>query len=152
MENIFPVTGHLRVEFTGHRWIPRTWPVTQSFDVFFDLCLNKPLNKQSWGWWFETPSRPLWRHWNDLRQDWRLPSPELLAWQHWEWSGRHWHWPRSIRQTLFHCKHNKNHVLTYNIWYNNHVITVTSPCRLGLGLLQVRSLISPLCNYDIMKL
>ena len=27
-------------------------PVMQSFDVFFDLSLNKQLSKQSWGWWF----------------------------------------------------------------------------------------------------
>ena len=40
------------------------WPVTHSFDVFYDLCLNKQLSKQSWGWWFETLSRPLWRHRN----------------------------------------------------------------------------------------
>ena len=39
-------------------------PVTRSFDVFFDLCLNTRLSKQSWGWWFEMPSRPLWRHRN----------------------------------------------------------------------------------------
>ena len=39
-------------------------PVMQSFDVFFDLRLNERLSKQSWGWWFETPSRPLWRHYN----------------------------------------------------------------------------------------
>ena len=44
------------------RWIPRTRPVTRSFDVFFDLRLNKLLSKQSWSWWFETQSRPLWRH------------------------------------------------------------------------------------------
>ena len=36
--------------------------VTQSFDAFFDLRLNKRLCKQSWGWWFETPSCPIWRH------------------------------------------------------------------------------------------
>ena len=41
-------------------------PVTPSFDVFFDLRLNKSLSKQSWGWWFETLSRPLWRHRNDV--------------------------------------------------------------------------------------
>ena len=41
-----PVTG----EFLAQR------PVTRSFDVFFDLRLNKPLSKQPWGWWFETPS------------------------------------------------------------------------------------------------
>ena len=38
------------------------WPVTRSFDVFFDLHLNKRLSKQSRRWWFETPPRPLWRH------------------------------------------------------------------------------------------
>ena len=26
--------------------------------------LNKRLSKKSWGWWFETLSRPLWRHRN----------------------------------------------------------------------------------------
>ena len=41
---------------------PAQRPVTRSFDVFFDLRLNKRLSKQSWGWWYETPSRPLWRH------------------------------------------------------------------------------------------
>ena len=50
-----PVSG----EFTAQR------PVTRSFDVFFDLCLNKRLTKQSWGWWFETLSRPSWHHCNE---------------------------------------------------------------------------------------
>ena len=35
-----PVTG----EFPAQR------PVTQIFDVFFDLRLNKRLSKQWWGW------------------------------------------------------------------------------------------------------
>ena len=43
---------------------PAQRPVTRSFDVFFDLRLNEQLSKQSWGWWFETPSRSLWRHCN----------------------------------------------------------------------------------------
>ena len=38
--------------------------LTRSFDVFFDLHLNKRLSEQSWNWWFETPSRSLWRHCN----------------------------------------------------------------------------------------
>ena len=38
--------------------------VTQGFDAFFDLRLNKWLSKQSRRWWFETPSRSLWRHCN----------------------------------------------------------------------------------------
>ena len=49
-----PVTG----EFPSQR------PVMRGFDVFFHLCLNKRLSKQSWGWWFETPSHSLWRHCN----------------------------------------------------------------------------------------
>ena len=42
-----PVTG----EFPAQK------PVTRNCDVFFDLRLNKRLSKQSWCWWFETPSR-----------------------------------------------------------------------------------------------
>ena len=48
-----------------HGESPPQRPVTRSFDVFFDLRLNKGLSKQSWGWWFETLSRRLWRHCND---------------------------------------------------------------------------------------
>ena len=55
---------------TGNSPIPGDFPaqrpVTRSFDVFFDLRLNKRLSKQSWAWWFETPSCPLWRHCNEL--------------------------------------------------------------------------------------
>ena len=52
--NNFRVTGHLCGEFPAQR------PVTRSFDIFIDLRLNKRLSKQSWGWWFETLSCPLW--------------------------------------------------------------------------------------------
>ena len=34
--------------------------------MFSLICaLNKRFSKQSWGWWFVTPSRPLWRHCNE---------------------------------------------------------------------------------------
>ena len=66
--NIFRVTGLLCGEFTGHRWIPRTKASARSFDVFFGLRLNKQLSKQSWGWWFETPSCSLWRKCNGMGQ------------------------------------------------------------------------------------
>ena len=49
-----PVSG----EFPAQR------PVTRNFDVFFDLRLFKRLSIQSRGWWFETLSGPLWRHYN----------------------------------------------------------------------------------------
>ena len=58
---------------------PRYWPfvrgigefpaqrlVTRSFDVFFDLRLNKRSSKQWRGWWLETSSCPLWCHCNVL--------------------------------------------------------------------------------------
>ena len=47
-ENIFRVTGPLRREFTGHRWIPSQ---RQRFDVFLDQHLNKG-----------------WRHCNDAHR------------------------------------------------------------------------------------
>ena len=65
--NIFRVTGPLCGEFTGPSEFPTQRPVTLSFDVFFDLRLNKRLSKQPWGWWFETPSWSLWRQCNDYR-------------------------------------------------------------------------------------
>ena len=58
---------------------PAQRPVTRSFDVLFDLRPNKRLSKQSWGWWFETLSRPFWRHRNVIIHLPILPSyrPEL---------------------------------------------------------------------------
>ena len=53
-----PVNG----EFPSQR------PVTRSFDVSFNLRLNKYLSKQSRGWWFETPLRSLWRHRNTINR------------------------------------------------------------------------------------
>ena len=65
---IFRVTGHLCGEFTGSGEFPAQRPVTRSFDVFFDLHPNKRSSKQWRGWWFETPSCPLWRHRNVLKR------------------------------------------------------------------------------------
>ena len=48
---------------------PAQRPVTRSFDVFFDLRLDKRWSKQSWGRIFETPSRSLLRHCNITCQD-----------------------------------------------------------------------------------
>ena len=45
---------------------PSQRPVTQSFDVFIHLPLNKRLSKQSKRRWFETPLLSLWRHRNDI--------------------------------------------------------------------------------------
>ena len=63
--DIARVTGSLCGQFTGHRWILPQRTVTRSFDFFFELLLNKWLSKQSWGWWFETPSLSSWRASNE---------------------------------------------------------------------------------------
>ena len=61
--------GNVPGEFPAQR------PVTRSFDVFFDQRLYKRLSKQSWGWWFETLSRPLWRHCNENQKDPHIRPP-----------------------------------------------------------------------------
>ena len=52
----------------GYLPVPVKFPtqrqVMHSFNVFCDLRLNKQLSKQSWGWWFEMLSRPVWRRCN----------------------------------------------------------------------------------------
>ena len=63
--NIFRITGPFVRGIHRSRWIPHTKPVMRSFDVSFDLRLNKRLSEQPWGWWFEPPSWSLWRHRND---------------------------------------------------------------------------------------
>ena len=62
--NIFRVTGHLRGEFTGPRWIPHKgqWRGALMFSL---ICSQiDGWRKQCWSWWFEMPSRPLWDHCN----------------------------------------------------------------------------------------
>ena len=91
------VRGIHRGEFPTQR------PVARSFDVFFDLRLNKRLSKQPWGWWFETLSRLLWRHRN---------------------VGSHWQWLRFGTGTdtgLGHTdvKCNIVHIVSPHIYFNN---------------------------------
>ena len=77
--------------------LPAQRPVTRSFDVFFDLRPNKRLSKQSWGWWFETPSCPLWRHCN---VSWVLCIPLLHT----------VHSPKELGLALI------NNYIHYNVW------------------------------------
>ena len=49
-----PVTG----EFPAQR------PMTRRLMFSLICALNKRFSKQSWGWWFVTPSRSLWRQCN----------------------------------------------------------------------------------------
>ena len=66
---------------------PRNWPFVRGVHrspvnsphkgqwrgaLMFSLICVWILSKQSWGWWFETLSRPLWRHCNM-----RAPDPHI---------------------------------------------------------------------------
>ena len=113
--NIFRVTGPLCGEFTGPGEFLTQSPVTRSFDVYFDLRLNKRLNKQSRGWWFETLSRPFWRHRNGVyevivlyalslfahRDEPPICSTETISWFRWQ-SKMHWYQVLHWRQMDFH--------------------------------------------------
>ena len=69
---IVKAVSTLHYDVIKWKHFPRYWPfvpVPRTFDVYFDLRLNKRLSKQSWGWWFETLSSPLWRHSNALQSN-----------------------------------------------------------------------------------
>ena len=124
----FRVTGHFCGEFTGKFLAQR--PVTRSFDVFFDLRLNKWFRKQSWSWWFTTPSHPLWRHRNDCTT-YRVKHQQIVygranslcVWitatpdNHWRISGkksavsRYWVWNELTKISLTSL-----HIISVTSW------------------------------------
>ena len=59
---IFRVTGLCEWNLPVTSGLPSQRPVTLSFDIVFDLRLNKRLGKQPRRWWFETPWRLLWHY------------------------------------------------------------------------------------------
>ena len=98
-----PVSG----EFPAQR------PVTRSFDVFFDLRLNKRLSKQSWGWWFEMPSCPLWRHCNASiwLAEWLLTLELLQPGWH---AGGHPLWASGVKKSLKYKGVSPCHLCNYH--------------------------------------
>ena len=59
--------GYMHDDVIKWKHFPRYWPFVRGIHrspIFFYLRPNKKLSKQWWGWWFETPSCPLWRHRN----------------------------------------------------------------------------------------
>ena len=86
---------------------PAQRPMTWSFDVFFDLRLKKRLSKQSWGWWFETLSCPLWRHCNVC----------IIAWYNTSW-------PSNCRSNILRPRQNGRHFPDDNfkcIFFNENI-------------------------------
>ena len=93
---------HIYYFFCAHddviKWkhFPRYWPFVRGIHrspvnsphkgqwrgalMFSLICaLNKRLSKQSWGWWFETPSRSLWRHCNVIQNT--LNTVDVMTWK-----------------------------------------------------------------------
>ena len=60
----FHIDGLLQARHNSRGLAQR--PVTWSFDVSFDLCLNKQLSAQSRCRWFEMPSCSLWCYCNHI--------------------------------------------------------------------------------------
>ena len=124
--HIFRVTGHLCGEFTGLGEFPAQRPVMPSFHVFFDLRLNKGLSKQTWGWWFETPSWSLWPQCNVI---WNQRMKYITRMNQYQWI--------TYYMTSVHIISNYNAIfkkyqdallhITFKAWndtqyYNNHII------------------------------
>ena len=118
---------------------PAQRPVTRSFDVLFDLRLNKCFSKQSGGWWFETPSLPFWRHCNvKMNAFWFaecccLGSKHLLMW-----------WLRAEKVTS-HCLNQRLHnsLTAYGVtrpqWINQFwYFSVVCPWKINFKITQIR--------------
>ena len=131
-----PVTG----EFPAQR------SVTWSFDIFFDLRLNKRLRKQSWGWRFETPLRSSWRHCNaGVPLRWLLG----LLWGHHD--DRRYTERRHIAREYVH-NHSSDQWLPVNAsflsaaymrqWIGSSLVQITA-----CGLIGAKSLSKPILGH-----
>ena len=69
-------------------WGIRRWPMNSPHKeqwcgalLFLLICaLNKRLRKQSWRWWFETPLRSLWGHFNESKAESAWGCQVLSIW------------------------------------------------------------------------
>ena len=98
-----PVTG----EFPSQR--PGTW----SFDVFFDLRLNKWLSKPSWGWWFEMPWHSLLWHCNASLSLNKLMIAQTLF---------HWIYAADRAYDIIRSTHMKLYNLCWVMWIFEYML------------------------------
>ena len=127
MENFPRYRPFLREKFAAQR------PVMRSFDAFLDLRSNKWLSKQSWGWWFEMPSRPIWCHSNGSTGDdllschpWYILAPSVDN----SWQRQHMGVYRF--ESNYMCRANMHYLPT--IWYRNHINIVMVAVKLIIDL------------------
>ena len=124
--NIFRVTGHLCGEFTSpvNGEVPAQRPVTRSFGISL-ICAWRKVEKTMYGWWFETPSRSLWRHSYacDWIVAWGAGQPELAV--------NSWFAERTdFTMIPLSCKEGRQcgHYtqVSYSIYYIGNFVTLTN--------------------------
>ena len=79
---------------SGTGELPLQRPVRRSFDVFFDLRLNRRLSKHSRRWWFETPSRLSRRHYSRTERCFATEKLLIACKKAFSWT--------AFRQLVFH--------------------------------------------------
>ena len=75
--DVFPSArgGNVSKTLTYYPWDQHKTSYLNHDDVIkwkYFPCYWPFVSKQSWGWWFETPARPLWRQCN-VRLHWKVP-------------------------------------------------------------------------------
>ena len=93
--------------------------MTWSFNVFFDLRLNKRLSKQSWGWWSETPSRSLSRHCCDINLSHLTGFYRLF-----------WKWIPICEMSLY-IKYGRRNMKTYTC---NYIVRIDSAAGVRISI------------------
>ena len=74
----------------GHRKCMMTCHEMGTFSALLAICAgNSPVSGDSWGWWFETPSHPLWHYRYGLSPFWIISSDmidyihdDVIKWKH----------------------------------------------------------------------
>ena len=111
-------------------WRPLTW----SFDIFFDLRLNKCLSKQLRCRWLERPSHSLWRHCNVL---WSFRHHYIVMDKIFSWIFR------------FSCK--EEHVIIVSIFISPHNL-IESMCCIGIFYKDnMYHITGPTSNFTILR-
>ena len=90
--------------------------MTRSFNVFFDLRLNKRLNKHSWGWWFETLSWSLRCHHDEAVHYW--PFVEEFPSQR----------ASSADRVSKLWRHHMKKMMLYTVYLKDHTAVYISSC------------------------
>ena len=90
-----------------------TGPVMRSFDVFFLLCLNKRLSKQSRHQWFDTPSCSLWCHCNVV-----VNGPNVFALSQQKWNVRYLNNKEVIHEPIINSFYIYYIAISYDMFTN----------------------------------